>query len=155
MKKLLLTLLSIAFCSVVFAGMNIPEPTGYVVDTINLLNPVTKLNVEELCKNVEPHGQIAVLIVGTTQPYSIEEYSIKVAEKWKVGYFEQDNGVILLVAKEDRKVRIEVGRGIEDKITDSKAGTIIRNNIVPYFKNGDFNRGVLEGVKAIKTEVMR
>jgi len=135
--------------------INIPEATGYVVDTINLLNNSIKQEIETICKNLDSSAQMAVLIIDTSQPYSIEQYSIAVAEKWKVGYKGKDNGVILIVAKSDRKVRIEVGRGLEDRLNDATAGKIINNVIIPSFKAGDFNAGILNGVKAIQKEILK
>jgi uncharacterized protein len=135
--------------------VTLPEPTGYVVDTISLLNAQTKATIEERCKAFDAKVQLAVCIVSTTSPLSLEDYSIKLAEKWQVGHKGLDNGVILLIAQSDRKLRIEVGRGLESKITDSKAGEIINNIIVPYFKAGDFNKGILMGVSAILTEADR
>lgn len=129
-----------------------PEATGYVVDTIGLLDNETKAAIEEKCKAFDEKIQLAVCIVNTTSPLSIEDYAIKLAEKWQVGHRDKDNGVILLLAKEDRKVRIEVGRGLESKLPDSKAGDIINNVITPYFKAGNFNKGFLMGVNYILTE---
>ncbi len=155
MKKLIFSLLFLGLVSPVIAGMNLPEPTGYVVDTIGLLKPTTVSTITQLCKDLDSVAQVAVCVVNSTQPNDIEGYSIKLAEKWKVGYKGKDNGVILLLAKGDRKVRIEVGRGLEDKLTDAKAGQIINNIIIPYFKQGDWDGGILAGVQAIKKEVMK
>ena len=79
----------------------------------------------------------------------IEDFSIRVAEKWKIGQKGKDNGIILLIARDDRKVRIEVGRGLEGKVTDLVSGRIIRNSIIPYFKSGDYDNGVWAGTADI------
>lgn len=156
MKKMIMFVMMLLMgVTLVTAGMNIPEPTGYVVDTINIITPSTKDAIELTCKNLDSIAQVAVLTVSSTYPYSIEEYSIKVAEKWKVGYVGKDNGVILIVVKNDRKVRIEVGRGVEDKITDATAGRIIANDIIPYFKNGNFSEGIAKGIYAIRKELVK
>jgi len=149
MKKYWLLLLIVLF------GFTLPEPTGYVVDNAKIITQQDFLQLNQLCKSAEPNAQIAVLTLSSTQPYSIEQYSIKLAEKWKVGYKGKDNGVILIVAKDDRKVRIEVGRGIEDKITDGEAGRIIQNDIIPLFKQGNYSQGILNGIIAIKKEVVK
>ena len=129
-----------------------PEATGYIVDTINLLNNETKSIIEQRCKAFDNKIQLAICIVSTTSPLSLEDYSIKLAEKWGVGHKGKDNGVILLIAKDDRKMRIEVGRGIESKIPDAEAGRIINEVIKPYFKQGDFNKGIRLGADTILVE---
>lgn len=94
-------------------------------------------------------SQIVVLLVPTTQPETIEQFGIKVAEKWKIGRKGVDDGVILIIAKEDRKLRIEVGRGLEGPLPDATAKRIIAEYIVPPFKQGNFNGGINEGVDRI------
>lgn len=135
--------------------VTLPESVGYVTDTINLLDVGTKRAIEESCKNFDSIAQIAILIVDTVKPLSIEDYEIRLAEKWKVGHAGKDDGVILLVAKDDRELRIGVGRGLESKLPDSLAGRIIEREIVPYFKDGKFSEGVANGVYAIQREVSK
>ena len=139
--------------------MNIPEATGYIVDSINLLPQDIKATIEQACKDFDTTNQIAqiaVLIVDSTQPYDIDQYGIKVAEKWKVGYAGKDNGVIIIVAKSDRKWRIEVGRGLEGSgLNDSVAGEIGRNVMVPEFKQGNYGAGILKGVLAIEERIKK
>lgn len=91
-------------------------------------------------------SQIAVLIVPTTQPEDIEQYGIRVAEQWKLGRKGVDDGAILLVAKDDRRVRIEVGYGLEGALPDAIANRIIDETVTPHFKAGDFDGGVEAGV---------
>ena len=95
----------------------------------------------------EKGAQIAVLIVPTTQPEAIEQYSIRVAEKWKLGRKGVDDGVLLLVAKQDRKLRIEVGYGLEGALNDATAKRIIAETITPQFKQGQFAAGIEAGVE--------
>ena len=134
-------------------GASYPEPTGYVVDAGKVLSQnAFKFLTDELTA-FDKYAQVAVVTVNTTSPLSIEEYSIKLADKWKVGYKGLDNGVILLVAVKDRKIRIEVGRGIEDKLTDAEAGRIISNIIAPKLKAGDWDGGITDGAEAIMGEV--
>lgn len=131
-----------------------PEASGYVVDQVGLLSPEDKVYIENTCKNLDSIGQVAVCIISTTGNMSIEDYSIRLAEKWKVGHKDKDDGVILVIAKNDRKMRIEVGRGNEDvKLTDARAGRIINNVIVPKFKSGQYSQGVRDGVDAIFNEL--
>lgn len=130
-----------------------PEPTNYAVDTVGKLNQNTVDTLNSLLKSFDPKAQVAVVVVDTTSPESLEEYSIHLADKWKVGYKGIDNGVILLVAVKDRKIRIEVGRGIEDKITDAEAGRIINEIISPKLRNGDWDGGITAGVNAIMDQL--
>lgn len=127
-----------------------PDPSGYVVDTINLLDSATRLQIETICSNLDPIAQVAVCIINTTGSLSIEEYGIKLAEKWESGYAGKDNGIILILAKTDRKVRIEIGRGLEPIINDAKAGTILDSDVIPYFKQDQYAQGLLSGVQAIE-----
>jgi len=94
-------------------------------------------------------SQVAVLILPSTQPETIEEYSIRVADAWKIGREKIDDGVILVVAKEDRKLRIEVGRGLEGAIPDALAKRIVSDVIAPRFKSGDFFGGIAAGSDAL------
>lgn len=94
-------------------------------------------------------SQVAVLIVPSTSPESIEQYSIRVVEQWKLGRKRVDDGVLLLVAKDDRRLRIEVGRGLEGAIPDAVAKRIIAEVITPRFKQGDFAGGISAGVDRI------
>ena len=94
-------------------------------------------------------SQIAVLLVPTTKPEAIEQFSIRVAEAWKIGRAGKDDGVILVVAKDDRTLRIEVGYGLEGAIPDAIAKRIIEESIVPKFRQGDFPGGIAAGVDVI------
>ena len=94
-------------------------------------------------------SQLAVLLVPTTQPETIEQYSIRVAEAWKIGRGGKDDGVIVVVAKNDRTLRIEVGYGLEGAIPDAMAKRIIAEIITPKFRSGDFNAGLVDGTAAL------
>ena len=94
-------------------------------------------------------SQIAVLIVPTTQPEDIAQFGIRVAEQWKIGREKVDDGVILIVAKDDRKLRLEVGYGLEGAIPDAIAKRVIAETITPYFKAGDFYGGIDAGVQQL------
>lgn len=131
------------------ASVQYPEPTGYVVDGSSVLSASTIAVLSIRLQQIDQKAQVAVLTIPSTQPLSIDEYGIKLAEKWKVGHKGIDNGVILIVATQDRKIRIEVGRGVEDKLNDSEAAIIVRDTIAPYLKKGDWDDGVTAGVEAI------
>ena len=94
-------------------------------------------------------SQIAVLMLPTTQPETIEQYSIRVADAWKVGRAKVDDGVILVVAKNDRKLRIEVGYGLEGAIPDAVAKRVVSDVIAPHFRTGDFYGGIAAGTDAL------
>lgn len=94
-------------------------------------------------------NQIAVLIIPTLADYPIESYTLAVAEKWKLGQKENDNGVLLFIAVDDRKVRIEVGEGLEGVLTDALTNRIIRNELAPYFRQGDYEGGIQAAINAI------
>src|SRR5256885_9598846 len=94
-------------------------------------------------------SQIAVLMLPSTQPETIEEYSIRLADAWKIGRARVDDGVILVVAKNDRKLRVEVGRGLEGAIPDAVAKRVVSDVIAPHFRTGDFYGGVAAGTGAL------
>ena len=132
-------------------AVEVPFPSGRVTDMAGMLSSSTFAELESVLKAHEDStsNQIVVLIIPSLEGESLEGYSIKVAETWKLGQKGKDNGVLLLVARDDRKVRIEVGRGLEGDLTDQTCGMIIRHRIVPRFRDGDFDAGVRAGVLAI------
>lgn len=132
-------------------GVPVPPLTGPVIDQVGVLNPQqrTELEQELWALKKEKGSEIAVLIVPSTRPEEIEQFSIRVVDAWKLGRKGVDDGVLLLVALNDRRVRIEVGRGLEGDIPDVKAFRIIHELIVPEFRRGDVAGGVFAGVRAI------
>jgi uncharacterized protein len=131
-----------------FADVAVPPLTGRVVDQTATLSSDQKASLEQKLKSFEERkgSQVAVLIVPTTEPETIEQYSIRVAEQWKIGRKKVDDGAILVVAKDDRKLRIEVGYGLEGALTDLTSKRIIDEEIVPKFRTGDFAGGISAGV---------
>lgn len=129
----------------------IPELTNPVTDLTATLtdSEMSRLNSTLYNYAQEKGSQVVVLIIPTTSPEDIASYGIRVAEEWQIGRSEIDDGVLLLVAKDDRDVRIEVGYGLEGPIPDAYAKRIIENLIVPNFRNGQFYEGITEGVGAI------
>ncbi|MET0205401.1 MAG: YgcG family protein, partial [Casimicrobiaceae bacterium] len=130
---------------------DVPFLSGRVVDNAEILGPATRAGVTDKLKAHEEKtgNQIAVLTVPTIGSDSIEEYATRVFESWKLGEKDKDNGVLVVVAPKDRKMRIEVGYGLEGTLTDVGASRIIRNVMTPAFKNNDFDKGVSAGVDAI------
>jgi len=134
-----------------FAQVAVPPLTGRVVDQTGTLSSDDIAALTQKIRDLQARkgSQIAVLIVPTTQPEEIEQYSIRVAEAWKIGRKKIDDGAILLVAKNDRKLRIEVGYGLEGALTDVTAKRIIDEIITPKFRSGDFAGGISDGVDRI------
>lgn len=132
-------------------SLDVPALRGHVNDYAGLLSPAAVQHLERRLAEFEQQDstQIVVLTIPTLSGEDIETYSIRVAEAWKIGQKGLDNGAILLVAAQERKIRIEVGRGLEGKLTDLVAGRIIRNDLAPRFKSGDFDGGITSGVAAI------
>jgi uncharacterized protein len=133
------------------ADVAVPPLTGRVVDRTATLSSRDIASLDQTLKDFEAKkgSQIAVLIVPTTQPETIEQYSLRVAEAWKIGRKKIDDGAILVVAKEDRRLRIEVGYGLEGALTDVTAKRIIDEVITPKFRSGDFAGGISDGVNRI------
>ena len=150
MRTIKATLLALMLCWVcaAFADVAVPPLTGRVVDLTATLSSDQKASLEQELKAFEDRkgSQVAVLIVPTTAPETIEQYSIRVAEKWKIGRKKVDDGAILVVAKNDRHLRIEVGYGLEGALTDVISRRIIDEIITPKFRTGDFAGGISDGV---------
>ncbi|MDR2551041.1 MAG: TPM domain-containing protein [Desulfobulbus sp.] len=136
-------------------ALEVPPLAGRVNDTAHVLSVATidllDRSLAELARSEST--QIVVLTVPSLEGESLEQYSLKVAEAWKIGQKGLDNGALLLVAVADRKIRIETGYGLEGKLTDLVAGRIIREKIVPAFKRGAFDQGVIDGVSAMVAAV--
>lgn len=133
----------------VIANQNIPDPTGYVLDNAEVIDATTEAQlVTKLTAFAKSgHGELAVVTVKSLNGLSVEEFGIRLAEKWKVGKQGKDDGVILIISSGDRKVRIEVGRG--SVITDAQAGEILANSIVPKLKKNDWSGAISDGIVAI------
>jgi uncharacterized protein len=135
----------------VHAEVPIPSLTARVTDETGTLTSEQRSALGQTLKDFEARKgtQISVLIVPTTQPETIEQYSMRVVEQWKLGRQKVDDGVLLIIAKNDRALRIEVGYGLEGALNDATSSRIIREVIVPRFKQGDFYGGITDGVDSI------
>ena len=136
-------------------ALDVPVLKARVNDYAGLLTPSTTSRLEQALLEFEKSQstQIVVLTVNSLQGESLEDFSMQVAEAWKVGQEDLDNGAILLIAKKERKIRIEVGYGLEGSLTDMLSGRIIRDTMVPAFKSGNFDQGVANGVAAMMAVV--
>lgn len=145
--------LILLFASVTtYAQLAIPPlDNRRVHDDAGVLSPQTVQTLEMQLKLHEDStgNQIAILIINSLNGEAIEDYSLRVAEQWKLGKEKNDNGVLLLIAKEDRKMRIEVGQGLEGVLTDALSNQIIRNEMVPKFRQENYDGGVLLAVNSI------
>lgn len=133
------------------AQVPVPPLTGRVTDQTTSFTAEQKATLEQTLQTFEARkgSQLAVLIVPTTAPETIEQYAVRVAERWKLGRKKVDDGAILVVAKNDRAVRIEVGYGLEGALNDAISKRIISESITPRFTQGDFYGGVSAGIDQI------
>jgi len=132
-------------------ALDVPLLRGRINDYAGMLSQGTVHRLDMLLKNLEQTDstQIVVLTVPSLEGEILEEFSIRTAEQWRIGQKGRDNGAVLLIARAERKIRIEVGYGLEGRLTDLQAGRIIRRVIVPEFQAGRFDEGVANGVQAM------
>jgi len=132
-------------------ALGIPKLQGYVNDYANMISRSVRAQLEEELKSYEQSDstQLVILTLPSLEGEPVEDYSIKVAEAWKLGQARKDNGILFLVSKNDRKMRIEVGRGLEGRLTDLMAGRIIDLVVKPRFRRGDFDGGFSSGVASL------
>jgi uncharacterized protein len=137
-------------------ALAVPPLAAHVNDYGQMISKQTAAELEGRLADLERSDstQIVVLTVPNLEGEDMQDFSIKVAEAWRLGQKGIDNGVILLIARDEHKIRIEVGRGLEGKLTDLVSGRIIRSRITPRFQAGDFDSGVKDGIQAI-VEVVR
>lgn len=154
-KSFLATFLFLFISTSLVFAKDIPNPSGFVNDFSNVLTNEQKNSLEEKLSNFEKQttNEIVVITIKSLEGEDIDDYTVKVFENWKIGKDDKDNGVLFLAASDDRKMRIEVGYGMEPFITDGEAGEIIRDVIAPKFKNNDFSGGISDGVDAIIKQI--
>ena len=147
------SLLALTLCwsFVVGAQIAVPPLTGRVTDQTATLTAEQKAALEQTLQAFEARkgSQLAVLMVSTTTPETIEQYALRVAEQWKLGRKKVDDGALLVIAKTDRTLRIEVGYGLEGALNDATSKRIISEIITPRFKRDDFYGGISAGVEQI------
>ena len=153
MLRLLIVVFSLCFTSLAGAQAlaTVPPLAARVVDRTATLSADQRARLETKLAAFEGRkgAQIAVLIVASVAPETIEQYALRVVESWKLGRKGVDDGALLLVAKQDRKLRIEVGYGLEGALNDATAKRIVSETISPRFKDGDFYAGIDDGVDAM------
>jgi uncharacterized protein len=153
---LLAALAASALVATASAAPNYPKLTGRVTDQAGLLSASEKADIESELAAIEQTStdQIAIVTVNSLDGYSIEDYGIGLARQWGIGQKGKDNGILLIVAPNDHKVRIEVGRRLEPFMTDTMSALIIHNAILPKFRRGDYAGGIKDGVRDIKTVLL-
>ncbi|HVR44826.1 MAG TPA: TPM domain-containing protein [Thermoanaerobaculia bacterium] len=142
--------MQIALAAFIFAAASVrglevpPPPTRWVTDRAGVLDPAELDRLDARLRGLEERtgAQVIVYILPSLEGDSLEDFSIRAAERWKVGQRKYDNGLILFVFPEDRLVRIEVGYGLEDTVTDAISSRIIRQELVPAFRRGEFGEGL-------------
>jgi uncharacterized protein len=151
-RLLLLLLFTGTFlCPPPGVALEVPPLTGRINDTAAMLSQQTIANLDSLLAVLEATDstQLVVLTIPTLEGEVLEDYSLQVAEAWGIGQKGNDNGALLLISRDDRRLRIEVGYGLEGSLTDLTAGRIIGGVIVPRFKEGRFDQGISDGVQAM------
>ncbi len=135
--------------------LRFPALTGRVVDQAGLLSPAREAELTARLEALErdTSDQLVVVTLDSLQGLEIEDYGYRLGRAWGIGQAENDNGVLLIVAPQERKVRIEVGYGLEPVLTDGLSALIIHNEILPAFRDGYFERGIERGVAAIETQL--
>jgi len=129
-----------------------PNPIGYVSDFANILSAQARQGLEQTLRQIEQDttAEVVVVTVPSLGGTTVEDYAVRLFEQWKIGKKGKDNGVLLLIAPQERDMRIEVGYGLEPVITDARASQIIRNQIAPRFREGDYDGGVTAAVKSLE-----
>lgn len=133
----------------------LPNPTGYVNDYAGVLTTTEKQDLEKnlaAYKNASTN-EIVVVLVKELQGLEVQEYAVRLFEQWRIGDQEKDNGLLLLVAVDERKLWIEIGYGLEGEITDGQSGTIYRNTLTPSFREGDYYGGIRSALAQIQQEI--
>ncbi len=141
-------LLLVLFTCIAWAQVAVPPLKGRVTDLTGTLTAEQSASLEQMLQSFEARkgSQIALLVVPTVKPEAIEQYALRVAEQWKIGRAKVDDGAILVVAKDDRELRIEVGYGLEGALNDATANRIVEDVIVPRFRQGDYYGGISAGL---------
>ncbi len=136
----------------VVSAQNFPDYMGFVNDYAGLMSMQGKQALEARLTQLEKDttAEVAVVTIKSLEGYSIEDYAVRLFENWKIGKKGKDNGVLLLVALDDRKMRIEVGYGLEPIITDGRAGRIRDDDVIPRFKNNDYESGIVAGINSVE-----
>jgi len=154
-QALTVLLLAIIFFSAPVAAQTFPELSGRVVDRAELLDPATETVLTEKLAALEAEtgDQLVIVTLETLQDYEIEDYGYRLGRAWGIGQSENDGGVLLIIAPNERKVRIEVGYGLEPILTDAFSSHVIQTQVLPAFREGAFESGIVAGSDAIMDQL--
>lgn len=154
--SIIITVSTLLFSGLVWA-LEIPDrPVSRVSDYAGMFSSQTVLDLSQFLSTVETDTggtQIVVATFPSLEGETLEDFSIRLAEKWKVGQKGKDNGVIIVIIKNDRKIRIEVGYGLEALLTDALCSQIVNQSIIPHFKKGEYDAGLKEAISAIVSTI--
>ena len=148
---------SLLFSPSFVLARDIPAPSGLVNDFAQMLSPAYRASLENDLQNFEKQtgAEITLATIDSLGDSTIEDRAAKIFQEWGIGKKHKDNGVLLLIAKEERQARIEVGYGLESYITDGRAGEIIRSDIVPNFREGNYDEGIRSAISSIKNYILK
>jgi uncharacterized protein len=151
----ILAILILLLTALPSAALDVPKTTGYINDRAGIISSEMELKLNQFLREFEQSDstQLVILTIPTLEDEVLETYALKVLEDWGIGQEGKDNGALLLVARDERKIRIEVGYGLEGSLTDLLAGRIIDNEISPRFKQGDYDGGIASGALAMAQAV--
>lgn len=151
--------LSSVFCSLSFAATPEPPftPTNYVVDLAGIIEDETEAQLNSYLKELEQKttAQVVVLTIQSLEGEDIESFSLRIAERWKLGQKGKDNGLLITVATMDRRYRFEVGYGLEALLPDSLVGSIGRQYLLPHFRKGEYTTGIVKAVEAVVSVISK
>ncbi|MCX6012795.1 MAG: TPM domain-containing protein, partial [Chloroflexi bacterium] len=153
-------ILSCIFLALLFIGLSctkdtdikFPSPEGYVNDFAYLLTDDEYIDIDAQLTvlEIDTSAEVVVVTIDSLEGVSIEDYAVKLFEAWDIGKKDKDNGILLLIAVQESETKIEVGYGLEEIITDGRAGRILDEAVLPHFKEGDYASGIIAGVDAIE-----
>jgi len=152
MRSLLLSITLVLLMAVqAFAAPQFPKLSGRVIDEAGILSTDTRSTLEKNLAEYEAGttNQVVVAIISSLQNYSIEEYGYQLGRNWQIGQKGKNNGAVLIVAPKEKQVRIEVGYGLEPLLTDAASSTIVHGIILPAFRDGQMEKGIIEGTDAM------
>lgn len=143
--------LTLLFFLTIFCSFTIPKPVGYVNDFGEILTAEGKAELNFLCKRMKEEGiaEYAILIIKRLDNADVKAYAQAVFDNWKIGEKGKDNGLLLVISLEDRKIFIQTGYGLEGTLTDGETGYIIDKYIIPEFKKSEYEKGIIKGSHAI------
>src|SRR3990167_8372623 len=143
------------YASSVFGQVSYPNPVGHVNDFANVIDIIPEKELESKLREYREKTSIEIAVVTVESTFGLEapEYALNLFQKWGIGDKDKNNGILVLVAPTERDMKIEVGYGMEPDLTDAQAGRIINNVIIPRFKSGQMQDGIVAGVNAVVSEL--